>query len=152
MQDCAICTQTKPIRHKPWDMAQSLPIPQAPWTDIALDFIVGLPESPKSDGGKSSNLTLVIVDRFSKMAQYIPVRDTIDAAQLASILVHKLILRGAGVPSSIVSDRGPQFTSKFWSALCYHLKIKQRLSTAYHPQTDGQTERQNQTMEQYLRT
>ncbi len=85
------------------------------------------------------------------MARYIPVRNTIDAAQLVSILVHKLILRGAGVPSSIVSDRGPQFTSKFWSALCYHLRIKRRLSTAYHPQTDGQTERQNQTLEQYLR-
>jgi transposase InsO family protein len=55
------------------------------------------------------------------------------------------------VPSSIVSDRGPQFTSKFWSALCYRLKIKQRLSTAYHPHTNRQTERQNQTVEQYLR-
>jgi transposase InsO family protein len=54
------------------------------------------------------------------------------------------------VPSRIVSDRGSQFTLKFWSALCYHLKIKHRLSTAYHPQTDGQTERQNQTLEQYL--
>ncbi len=97
---------------------------------------MGLLESRKSDGGKSSNLILVIVVRFSKLARYIPVRDTIDAAQLASILVHKLILRGAGVPSSIVSDRGPQFTSKFWLALCYHLRIKHRLSTAYHPQTD----------------
>ena len=120
--------------------------------DIALDFIVGLPESQKCDRGKSYNWILVTVDRFSKMAQYIPVRHTIDAAQLASILVHKLILRGAQVPSSIVSDRGPQFTSKFWSALCYHLRIKRQLSTAYHLQTDGQTERQNQTLEQYLRT
>ncbi len=112
---------------------------------------MGLPESRKSDGGKSYNSILVIVNRFSKMARYIPVRDTIDAAQLASILVQKLILQGAAVPSSIVSNRGSQFTSKFWSALCYHLKIKRRLSTAYHPQTDGQTERQNQTLEQYLR-
>ncbi len=82
-------------------------------TDIALDFIVGLPESRKSDGGKSYNSILVIVNRFSKMARYIPVRDTIDAAQLVSILVHKLIQQGAGVPYNIVSDRGPQFTSKF---------------------------------------
>jgi transposase InsO family protein len=85
------------------------------------------------------------------MARYIPVSDTIDAAQLASILVHKLILRSAGVPSSIGSNRGPQFTSKFWSALSYHLKIKRRLSTAYHLLTDEQTEWQNQTLEQYLR-
>ncbi len=71
--------------------------------------------------------------------------------KLANMLVHKLILRGAKAPSSIVSDRGPHFTSNFRSVLCYHIKIKQRLSTAYHPQMDGQTERQNQTLEQYLR-
>jgi hypothetical protein len=128
---------------------QSLPIPREPWTNIALDSIVGLLESRKSDEGKSYNAILVIVDRFSKMTRYIPIRNTIDAVKLANVLVHKLILRGAGVPSSIVSDRGPQFTSKIWSALCYYLKIKQRLSTAYHPQTDRQTERQNQTLEQY---
>ncbi len=128
-----MCAQTKPAQHKPWGTAQSLPIPQAPWTDIALDFILELPESWKIDGGKSYNLILVIVDRFSKIAQYIPVRNTIDAAQLASILVYKLILRGAGVPSCIVSNRGPQFTLKFWSALCYHLRIKRRQRTAYHP-------------------
>ncbi len=58
------------------------------------------------------------------------------------------MLRGAGVLESIVSDRGPQFTAKFWAAFCYHLRIGRRLSTAYHPQTDGQTERQNQTLEQ----
>ncbi len=69
--------------------------------------MVGLLDSQQSDESKSYNLILVIVDRFSKMLQYIPVRNTIDAAQLASILVHKLILRGAGVPSSIVSNRGP---------------------------------------------
>ncbi len=72
-----------------------------------MDFIVGLPESQKSDGGKSYNSILVIVDRFSRMARYIPVHDTIDATQLVSILVQKLILRGARVPSNIVSDRGP---------------------------------------------
>jgi transposase InsO family protein len=78
-------------------------------------------------------LILVIVNRISKMTQYIPVCNTIDATKLANVLVHKFILRVAGVPSSIVSDRGSQFTVKFLSALCYHLKIKQQLSTAYHP-------------------
>ncbi len=150
VKDCTMYTKTKLAWHKPRGTAQSLPTPQAPWTDIALDFIVALPESPKSNEGKKYSTILVIVDRFSKMARYIPVRNTIDAAQLANVLVHKLILRGAVVPSSIVSDRGQQFTLKFWSAPCYHLKIKQRLSTVYHPQTDGQTERQNQTLEQYL--
>ncbi len=72
--------------------------------DIALNFIVGLPESRKSNRGKSYNSILVIADRFSMMACYIPVSDTVDTVQLASILVHKLILRDAGMPSSIVSD------------------------------------------------
>jgi hypothetical protein len=113
VQDFAMCAQTKPARHKLWGMAQSLPICQAPSTDIALDFIMGLPEYQKSDGDISYNLILVIVDRFSKVAQYKPVCDTIDAAQLASILVHKLILQGARMPFSIVSDRGRQFTLIF---------------------------------------
>jgi hypothetical protein len=137
VKNCAMCTQTKLIWHKPWGTAQSPPTPREPWTDIALDFIVRLPESRKCNEGKSYNAIVVIEDRFSKMMRYIPVHDTIDAAKLANGLVHKLILRGAGVPSSIVSDRSPQFTSEFWSALCYHLKIKQQLSTAYHPQTNG---------------
>ncbi len=67
VKDCAMCAQMKPIRHKPWGTAQSLPIPREPWTDIALDFIVGVPESRKSDEGKSYNAILVIMDRFSKM-------------------------------------------------------------------------------------
>jgi transposase InsO family protein len=104
-----------------------------------------------SDEGKSYNAILVIVNRFSKMTRYIPVCNFIDAAKLANVLVHKLILRGAGVPSSIVSNQGLHFTSKTWSALCYYVKIKQRLSTAYHPQPDGEKEQQNQTLEQYLR-
>jgi transposase InsO family protein len=69
----------------------------------------------------------------------------LDAIGLAEILSRKLVLQGAGVPQSIVSNRGLQFTSKFWAAFCYHLRINRRLSTAYHPQTDGQMERQNQT-------
>jgi transposase InsO family protein len=75
----------------------------------------------------------------------------LDAIGLAEIIARNLVLQGAGVPQSIVSDRGPQFTSKFWAAFCYHLRINRRLSTAYHPQKDGQTEWQNQTLKQYLR-
>ncbi len=85
------------------------------------------------------------------MARYFKCRDTIDTAGLAKIIAQKLALRNAGVPLSRVSDRGPQFTSKFWAAFCHHLSIERRLSTAYHPQTDGQTERRNKTLEQYLR-
>jgi hypothetical protein len=99
-----MCAQTKPIQHKPWGTVQWLPTLCEPRTDIVLDFIIGLPQSQKSDKSKSYNAILVIVDRFSKMTQSIPVRNTIDAAKVANVLVHKLILQGARVPSSIVSN------------------------------------------------
>ncbi len=85
------------------------------------------------------------------MAQYIKCCNTIYAAGLAEIMAQKLMLRGAGVLLSIVSNRGPQFTLKFWAAFCHHLSIKWQLSTAYHPPTNGLTKWQNKTLEQYLR-
>ncbi|SMR53220.1 unnamed protein product [Zymoseptoria tritici ST99CH_1E4] len=84
------------------------------------------------------------------MAHYIPVRKDINAETLAEVFLRE-IFRLHGTPKSITSDRGPILTSKFWSTLCYHLRVRRGLSTAYHPQTDSQTERQNQTLEQYLR-
>jgi hypothetical protein len=133
-----------------------------------MDFIVGLPESSRKarekgqenergkecgkGRGRSYNAILVVVDRYTKAARYFKCRDTLGAVGLAEIIARKLVLCGAGVPESVVSDCGPQFTAKLWAAFCYHLRIGRWLSTSYHPQTDGQTERQNQTLEQYLRT
>jgi hypothetical protein len=160
---CLTCQRVRPVRHRPHGSLEPLPQPRGPWTDISMDFVVGLPESSQKarekgqesergkGRGRSYNAILVIVDRYTKAARYFKCRDTLDAAGLAEIIARKLVLRGAGVPESVVSDRGPQFTAKFWAALCYHLRIGRRLSTAYHPQTDGQTERQNQTLEQYVR-
>jgi hypothetical protein len=93
---------------------------------------------------------LVVVDRFTKMARYIPVNATIDAAELAEVFMNT-IFKDYGTPAGITSDRGPQFTSAFWGSVMFYLKIRRRLSTAFRPQTDGQTERQNQTLEHYLR-
>ena len=90
------------------------------------------------------------MDRYTKMACYIVVQSDIDTPGLAAVFVRKFILAGLGVPDSIVSDWGSVFTSTFWSTVCYHLKVRRRLSTAFHPQTDGQMERQNSTLEQYL--
>ena len=84
------------------------------------------------------------------MVNYKPVNVTIDAPGLAEVIID-IVVRYHGVPDSIITDRGSLFTSKFWSSLCYFLGIKRRLSTAFHPQTNGQTERQNTTMEAYLR-
>jgi hypothetical protein len=145
------CQRIRPVRHHPNGMMEQLPQPRGLWTDISMDFIVGLLESRQRPWGRPYNAILVIVDRYTKMARYFKCCDTIDAAGLAEIIAQKLALRGAGVLLSIVSDRGPQFMSKFWAAFCHHQSIERQLSTAYHLQTDGQTEQQNQTLKQYLR-
>uniref|UniRef100_A0A803JTE2 Integrase catalytic domain-containing protein n=1 Tax=Xenopus tropicalis TaxID=8364 RepID=A0A803JTE2_XENTR len=121
-----------------------LPVPKQPWTDIAMDFIVDLP--------KSSELStiLVVVDRFSKMAHFVPLKKLPSAPILAKIFVRE-IFRFHGFPSSIVSDRGVQFVSRFWRAFCKLLGVKLNFSSAYHPQSNGQTERTNQSLEQFLR-
>ena len=113
-----------------------------------MDFVTGLPLSADWKGDSYDSI-LVIVDRLTKMVHYEPVKVTIDAPGLAEVIID-VVVRHHGLPDSIVTDRGSLFTSKFWSLLCYFLGVKRRLSTAFHPQTDGQTKRQNSTMEAYL--
>ena len=109
-----------------------------------MDFIVGL---PKSDG---STKIWVIVAKFSKMAHFIQLRTEEHIKELALTFV-KEIWRLDGLPSSIVSNRDTRFTSKLWTSLMQRLQVKLNLATALHPESDGQTERVNQTLEQYLR-
>ncbi|MBW0547217.1 hypothetical protein O181_086932 [Austropuccinia psidii MF-1] len=108
-----------------------------------MDFITQLLLSDSFDS------ILVIVDRFSKMAVFIPLMSSITSLDLAHLFI-KNILSNHGLPSSIVSDRGSLFVSSFWTNCCQKLKIPRDLSTAYHPETHGQTERVNQILEQYL--
>ena len=114
-----------------------------------MDFVTGLLLSADWKGDSYDSI-LVIVDRLTKMMHYKPVKVTIDAPGLAEVIID-VVVRHHSLPDSIVTDRGSLFTSKFWSSLCYFFGVKQRLSTAFHPQTDGQTKRQNSTMEAYLR-
>ncbi len=109
-----------------------------------MDFVTGL---PWSDG---YNAILVVTCRLTKMRHLIHCRDTTTAEQLAELFLEH-VFRLHGLPRSIISDRGTQFVAKFWKALCKRLDTQARLSTPYHPQTDGQTERFNAVMEQYLR-
>ena len=113
-----------------------------------MDFVTGLPISTnrKED---SYNSILVIVDRLTKMVNYVPVKININAPGLVEVIIN-VVVRHYGLFNSIVTDSGFLFTSKFWSSLCYFLDIKRKLFTAFHLQTDGQTERQNSTMEAYL--
>jgi len=142
---CLTCQQVKAEQQKPSGLLQPLEIPTWKWEQISMDFIDGLPRTRR--GNES---IWVIVDRLTKSAHFIPLRTTRTAAKLAELYV-KEIVRLHGVPKSIVSDRDPLFTSEFWRSLQKELGTELSLSTAYHPQTDGQTERVNRVLEDLLR-
>lgn len=145
---CDVCQRMKAPRHKPYGLLAPLPQPDGPWQDISMDFITGLP--PSAGRRIAYDAVLVVICRFSKMVQYFPCSTDIDAEGLGDVLVAGIFAK-FGTPRSIVSDRGTVFTSEYWGTLCYYLAIKRRFSTAFHPQTDGQTERVNQVLECYLR-
>ncbi|WJX45504.1 hypothetical protein P8452_32379 [Trifolium repens] len=142
---CLTCQKAKVEHQKPAGMLQSLDIPEWKWNSISMDFITGLPKTRRKHDS-----IWVIVDRLTKSAHFLPVRITDTAEKLTDIYVAEIV-RLHGIPSSIVSDRDPKFTSHFWRTLHEALGTKLRLSSAYHPQTDGQTERTNQSLEDLLR-
>jgi hypothetical protein len=148
IQTCAICQRTKLRRHRPYGTLAPLPRPRGPWQEITMDFITDLPECQWN--GNKYDACLIVVDRYTKMARYIACTKTITASELADLFLRRIV-RDFGTPEGIVSDRGPQFTSNFWASLCFYLKIRRNLTTAFHPQGDGQTEVQNKTLEHYLR-
>jgi transposase InsO family protein len=124
---------------------QSLPVPTWKWEDISMDFVVGLPRT-----AKGYDSIWVIIDRLTKIAHFLPVRVKYIVATYAELYIAR-ILNLHGVPKTIVSDRGPQFMSKFWEELHKALDTKLLHSSTYHPQTSGQTERVNQILEDMLR-
>ena len=150
VKGCDVCLGSKAVRHKPYGDLQSLPVPTHQWKNLSMDFVTGLPISTDWKGDSYDSI-LVIVDQLTKMMHYEPVKVTIDALGLAEVILDVIVWHH-GLPDLIVSNRGSLFTSKFWSLLCYFLGIKRRLFTAFHPQTDGQTEQLNSTMEAYLWT
>jgi hypothetical protein len=144
VKSCDICQRNKASRHKPYGLLEPLPIPDTPWSSVGMDFIVKLPQSQGYDS------ILVFICRRTKQAHFVPCKEAIDAVETANLFL-TTVYRLHGLPDNVVSDRGPQFRSAFWKTLTSALGISLSLSTAYHPQTDGQTERVNQTLEQYLR-
>src|SRR4051812_31655645 len=142
---CDVCSRVKAEHQKPAGLLQPLPIPEWKWENIGMDFITGL---PRTRSGYDS--IWVVVDRLTKVAHFIPVKTTYTSAKLAKIYMSRIICLH-GVPKSIVSDRGTQFTSHFWRQLHESLGMRLEFSTAFHPQTDGQTERTNQILEDMLR-
>ena len=144
VRTCDTCARNKTPRHAPYGQLQPLPIPPGPWKSVSMDFIVQL---PRSDG---YDAIYVYVDRLTKMAHFIPTNTTVTAKETAQ-LFYQHVWKHHGLPTDIVSDRGSQFVAKFTQHLLARLDIQGNRSTAYHPQSDGQTERVNQTLEQYLR-
>uniref|UniRef100_A0A8C5LR95 Gypsy retrotransposon integrase-like protein 1 n=1 Tax=Leptobrachium leishanense TaxID=445787 RepID=A0A8C5LR95_9ANUR len=144
VKTCDTCNRCKVPRTKVTGLLQPLPVPLRPWSSVSVDFIVDLPPSRKH------TTIMVVVDRLSKMAHFIPTQGSPSAKDTANLFFHH-VFRLHGTPETIISDRGPQFTSRFWKAFCTLLHISVCLSTAFHPHSNGQTERTNQTLEQYLR-
>jgi hypothetical protein len=142
---CDTCRRVKAIHMKAVGPLQSLPTPTWKWEDISMDFIVGLPRT-----AKGYDSVLVIVDRPTKIAHFMLVKTYYPVLIYAKLYIAR-ILSLHSIPKTIVSDRGPQFVSKFWEELHKSLGTKLLHSSAYHPQTSGQTERVNQILEDMLR-
>ncbi|KAL5838964.1 hypothetical protein ACOSQ4_011572 [Xanthoceras sorbifolium] len=143
---CMVCQQVKAEHQRPSGLLQPLPIPEWKWDKISMDFVTGLPLTPQR-----YDAIWVIVDRLTKTAHFIPIRKDYKLNKLARLYVENIV-RLHGVPSSIISDRDPRFTSRFWRALQTALGTELNLSTAHHPQTDGQSERTIQILEDMLRS
>ncbi|KAL1190812.1 hypothetical protein V5N11_006145 [Cardamine amara subsp. amara] len=141
---CNVYQLVKAEHQVPSGMLQSLPIPEWKWDMITMDFVVGLPISRTKDA------IWVIVDRLTKCARFLAIKKTDGYAVLARKYVQEIV-RLYGVPVSIVSDRDPKFTSEFWNAFQKEMGTRVHMSTAYHPQTDVQSERTIQTLEDLLR-
>ncbi|GJU93461.1 DNA/RNA polymerases superfamily protein [Tanacetum coccineum] len=142
---CMTCQQVKIEHQRASGLLQPLEIPMWKWDEISMDFVTGLPTTQKRH-----DAIWVVVDRLTKSAHFLPIRKNYGISKLAEIFRQEIV-RLHGTPTSIVSDRDPKFTSHFWKGLQKAWGTRLKFSTAFHPQTDGQSERTIQTLEDMLR-
>jgi Reverse transcriptase (RNA-dependent DNA polymerase)/RNase H-like domain found in reverse transcriptase/Integrase zinc binding domain/Chromo (CHRromatin Organisation MOdifier) domain/gag-polyprotein putative aspartyl protease len=143
---CMECMRNKSHKTISQGLLQPLPIPTRRFGSISMDFVTCLPKSPQKN-----DAIFVIVDRLTKYARFIPCKTTLSSEQCAKLFHSRWVADVCGIPDDIVSDRDGRFFGSFWQELMQHLGTKLKMSSAYHPQTDGQTERMNRTMEEMLR-
>ncbi|CAI7781216.1 unnamed protein product [Closterium sp. NIES-53] len=145
IRTCRTCQQLKARTTNRYGLLQPIPPPTKVWDEVTMDFIMDLPQTPRS-----YNAILVVIDRLSKMSHFIPTHTTVTAPETARLFFDHIV-RLHGLPSAIISDRDPRFLSKFWQSLFKLHGTRLKFSTAYHPETDGQTKRMNRTLEDALR-
>ncbi|KAL0157145.1 hypothetical protein M9458_048391, partial [Cirrhinus mrigala] len=144
VKNCAVCNTSKTPRQLPAGLLQPLPVPNRPWSHLAVDFVTDLPPS------QGHTVILSVVDRFSKGFRFIPLPKLPTAMETAEALCNS-VFRFYGLPEDIVSDRGPQFTSRLWSSFFHLLGVNVSLTSGYHPEANGQVERLNQELTRFLR-
>ncbi|KAK3569910.1 hypothetical protein QTP86_007349 [Hemibagrus guttatus] len=145
VQGCEECAMSKDPRHLPSGKLLPLPVPSRPWSHLGVDFITDLPTS------RGHTCVFMVVDRFSKSCHLLPLKGPPTALETVELIFNH-VFRYFGIPEDIVSDRGPQFVSRVWRAFLTRLGVAVSLSSRYHPQTNGQTERKIQEISRYLRT
>ncbi|CDJ36108.1 Similar to Transposon MAGGYgagandpolgenehomologues, related [Eimeria mitis] len=146
VESCVQCRASKALSQKPAGLLQPLLVPSRRWSRVSLDFITDLPLTPRGH-----DCILVIVDSLSKIAHFIPTKKSASTADTIELLADRLI-RYHGFPDVLISDRDPRFQSQIWQQLCQRFHIKRAMSSPYRPQSDGQTERVNRTLEKMLLT
>ena len=145
---CMTCKRSKPTNQKPYGLLNPLPVPSSPWEAIGIDFVGPLPESKNRDG--AFNAITTIIDLLTGMVHLVPSRTDYKAREVAE-LVFAEVYKHHGLPKAIISDRDVLFTSTFWTHLHKLIGMELRMSSAYHPESDGSTERANRTVSQMLR-
>ena len=142
---CVLCQRNKSRRHRPFGTLQPLPVPDKPWQTITFDFIVKLPKTRKGN-----DCVCVFVDKLTKMVHFVACREEMSAKDFAELYIDQ-VWRLHGLSREFITDRDTRFTSAFWKGVTELIGTKHVMSSSFHPQTDGQTERVNQTLETYIR-